>query len=59
NFEWKSGYGPRFGLISVDRETQSRTVKLGGEFYGEIAREGGLRAALLSAYLERACAGPP
>ena len=24
NFEWALGYGPRFGLVSVDRETFER-----------------------------------
>ena len=27
NFEWVYGYGPQFGLVSVDRDTQLRTVK--------------------------------
>lgn len=25
NYEWVSGYGPKVGIIAVDRETQQRT----------------------------------
>jgi beta-glucosidase len=39
NFEWVFGYGPQFGLIAVDRETQLRTVKPSGDYLGRIARE--------------------
>jgi beta-glucosidase len=38
NFEWAFGYGPRFGIIDVDRTTQRRTVKPSGQWLGEIAR---------------------
>lgn len=38
NFEWVSGYGPKFGLIAVDRQTQRRTVKPSGEWLGAVAR---------------------
>ena len=38
NFEWISGYRPKFGLIAVNRETQERTVKFSGRYLGEIAR---------------------
>ena len=27
NFEWAHGYGPRFGIVHVDYETQERTPK--------------------------------
>lgn len=38
NFEWLFGYGPKFGLIAVDRRTQRRTVKPSAEWLGRIAR---------------------
>jgi len=38
NFEWAHGYRPTFGLIAVDRETQSRTPKPSASWLGEIAR---------------------
>jgi beta-glucosidase len=38
NFEWAFGYGPRFGLVEVDRSTQQRTVKPSGRWLGAVAR---------------------
>jgi beta-glucosidase len=40
NFEWLYGYGPRFGIVSVDRATQARTAKPSARWLGEIARTG-------------------
>ncbi|UCD57459.1 MAG: glycoside hydrolase family 1 protein [Candidatus Hydrogenedentota bacterium] len=37
NFEWLFGYGPQFGLIGVDRETQLRTLKPSAHYLGRIA----------------------
>jgi beta-glucosidase len=39
NFEWVLGYGPTFGLVAVDRTTQTRTAKPSAAWLGAIARE--------------------
>ncbi len=39
NFEWVFGYGPTFGLVAVDRATQTRTPKPSAAWLGSIARE--------------------
>ncbi|WP_233247723.1 glycoside hydrolase family 1 protein [Caulobacter endophyticus] len=46
NWEWFSGYGPKFGLVSVDRTTFARTPKPSARHLGAIARRG-LPAGLL------------
>lgn len=38
NFEWVSGYGPKFGLVAVDRATQKRTPKPSAGYLGGLAR---------------------
>lgn len=45
NFEWFSGYGPKFGLVAVDRTTFRRTVKPSARLLGRIARAGGTARA--------------
>lgn len=42
NFEWMSGFEPKFGIVAVDRETQRRTVKPSGAVLGNIARRNSL-----------------
>jgi beta-glucosidase len=42
NFEWVFGYGPKFGLFSVDRQTFRRTAKPSAAVYGAIARRNAL-----------------
>ena len=44
NFEWAHGYRPRFGLVEVDRDTMTRTVRPSARVLGEIARSGALPA---------------
>ena len=41
NMEWCEGYGPRFGLIHVDYQTQRRTIKDSGRFYADVIRTNG------------------
>ena len=42
NFEWISGYGPKFGIVAVDLKTQKRTIKPSATFLGNIARRNAL-----------------
>ena len=42
NFEWTFGYGPRFGLVAVDRTTFARTPKPSAARYAEIIRANAL-----------------
>jgi beta-glucosidase len=44
NFEWSLGYGPTFGLIAVDRDTQERRVKPSARWLGAVARANALPA---------------
>lgn len=41
NFEWAWGYGPTFGIIEVDYETQKRTPKKSALWFSKAARTGG------------------
>ncbi|MBM3256214.1 MAG: glycoside hydrolase family 1 protein [Candidatus Moranbacteria bacterium] len=38
NFEWDKGFWPRFGLVSVDRKTQKRTVRKSALEYAKICK---------------------
>lgn len=38
NFEWALGYGPRFGLHSVDRTTFERTPRPSAAWFAEVVR---------------------
>jgi len=38
NFEWAHGYTKRFGLYRVDYDTQRRTLKRSGDWYGSLAQ---------------------
>lgn len=42
NFEWMSGFTPKFGLVAVDLKTQQRTIKPSATFLGNIARRNAL-----------------
>ena len=44
NFEWIHGYGPTFGLVSVDRETFVRTPKPSLDWLGRVAKDNALPA---------------
>jgi beta-glucosidase len=40
NFEWNFGYGPKFGLVEVDRKTLERRPRPSARFFAEVARTG-------------------
>ena len=39
NFEWHSGYDPRFGLVFVDYETQQRIPKDSAYWYSDLIKK--------------------
>ena len=41
NFEWQYGRGPRFGLYSVDYQTQVRTPRPSAVEYSQIIKNQG------------------
>jgi beta-glucosidase len=43
NFEWKFGYGMRFGLVYVDFDTQARYLKDSARWYSQVIHANGLR----------------
>jgi len=42
NFEWASGFGPRFGLVEIDYGTMERRIRPSAKAYAEIAKRNGL-----------------
>ena len=42
NFEWMSGFRPKFGLMAVNRSTQERLPRPSARFLGDIARRNGV-----------------
>lgn len=49
NFEWASGFCPRFGLHSVDRTTGARTARPSAQTYARIAKDGRVTKAEMDA----------
>jgi beta-glucosidase len=50
NFEWSEGWRLRFGLVSMDPDTQQRTIRDSGRLYGAIARDNQLSREVLQQY---------
>jgi beta-glucosidase len=49
-FEWEWGYGPRFGLVAVDFQTQERQLRPSGKVYAQIAESNRLELHLAEKY---------
>ncbi|MDO5618519.1 glycoside hydrolase family 1 protein [Kocuria sp.] len=41
NYEWTFGYGPKFGIIAVDRHTQQREPKPSARWLGQVSQTNG------------------
>jgi len=52
NFEWNFGYGPKFGLIEVDRSSLERKPRRSAHFFAEIARGGKVTPELVRRFAE-------
>ena len=52
NYEWTSGFGPRFGLVEVDYESFERKPRESAYFYGEIAKSKKLEGRYLEKCLK-------
>lgn len=48
NFEWDSGFWPRFGLIAVDRKTLQRTPRRSAFLFRDIILENGIPRGMLN-----------
>lgn len=47
NFEWASGYRPRFGLVHVDYRTQKRSLKDSARWYAELCAAHSARSVMV------------
>ena len=61
NYEWMAGYGPKFGIVGVDRATQTRRIKPSALAYGSIAQAGAIGGSIvpISAEAPRLTSGTP
>jgi len=50
NFEWERGWTQRFGLWSLDVETQKRIKRPSADLYAAICKENGLSSAMVRKY---------
>ncbi|WP_258097340.1 glycoside hydrolase family 1 protein [Marinoscillum pacificum] len=51
NFEWAEGVSARFGLYHNNYETQERTLRDSGKFYGEICKKKKVSRKMIKKYL--------
>jgi len=50
NFEWAEGWTLRFGLITLDPESQARTPRRSADLYAEVARANALTSQMIDTY---------
>ena len=52
NFEWREGEAARFGIVHVDYETQTRTVKGSGKLYSSMIKNKGVTDEAYAEFVE-------
>lgn len=52
NLEWNDGYGPRFGLVEVNYDDLSRTIRKSGNFYRDVIGNRGVSKEMIQEYLK-------
>ena len=50
NFEWASGYYPKFGLMSYDPVTRERTPRRSARIFKKIAKKNAILPSLINRY---------
>ena len=53
NFEWEYGESVRYGLVFNDFNTQERTIRASGRFYGEVCGKKAITEEMINKYLEQ------
>ncbi len=51
NFEWREGESSRFGLVHIDYETETRTLKDSGRLYSDIIKDRGVTETAYEKYV--------
>ncbi len=51
NLEWDDGYGPRFGLVEINYDTQERIIRPSARFYADVIKGKAVPEDIIRKYL--------